>query len=293
MLSSVPSRPDVPSLALLAPRHASIPDSLANVAVDPDRHTDLTAAIQRLRGAVYLEDGAIRADQLEADGRHVQEADDASWHVVSLDADGHVRACARYRPHAPGVAPEDLGVWQSALARDAQWGETLRAAVATEIERARVLGLAYVEVGGWAVCRQRRGTPHAFETAVASYALARALGDCIGITTATVRHCSARVLRKLGGQSLSVAGVELPAYFDPLYGCVMEMLGFDSRALNRRYGAHIDRVFARFAHVPVITPARLVPAQAESPRSLVAAMAALAERLPHFAPQDALVPGAA
>jgi len=292
MLSSASSRPDVPSLALLAPRHASIPNSLANVVVDAERHTDLTAAIQRLRGAVYLEDGAIRADQLAADGRHVQAADEASWHVVSLDGDGHVRACARYRPYAPSVAPEDLGVWQSALARDAHWGETLRAAVAAEIERARVLGLAYVEVGGWAVCRQRRGTPHAFETAVASYALARALGDCIGITTATVRHCSARVLRKLGGRSLVASGVELPAYFDPLYGCVMEMLGFDSRVLNRRYGAHIDRVFARFAHVPVIAPGPTAAAQVEAPRSIVAAMASLADRLPHFASPDAL-PGAA
>ena len=293
MFLGAPPRPDTGSLALLAPRGATIPTSFSTVDVDADRHTRLVTAIQRLRGSVYLEDGAIHAAQLSPDGRHIQAADAQSWHVVSLDDQGDVCACARFRPHADDVTPEDLGVWQSALAQDPHWQSTLRQAIANEIARARALGLSYVEVGGWAVSRLRRGTVHAFETAVSSYALARGLGGCVGITTATVRHCSSRILRKLGGRSLEAGGLQIPSYFDPRYDCEMEILGFDSTTLNRRYGAHIDRLFARFPHVPVIAAAPALPA-VESRHPMVASMAALAERhLPRFIPQEICVPGAA
>lgn len=293
MLFGAPPRPDAGSLALLAPAGAVIPDTFSTVSVDGRQHERLTADIQRLRGSVYVEDGAIHAAQLSPDGRHIQSADLHSWHVVSLDEDGEVCACARYRPHADGVRPEDLGVWESALARDPHWTSTLREAIANEIDRAHALGVAYVEVGGWAVSRLRRGTVHAFETAVGSYALAKGLGGCIGITTATVRHCSSRILRKLGGHSLEVGGVQVPSYFDPRYACEMEILGFDSRSLNRRYGAHIDRLFARFSSVPVIV-APAMPAVVETRPSVLSSMAALVDGFPPpFGSEGIYVPGAA
>jgi hypothetical protein len=294
MTLGAPPRPATGSLMLLAPRHAPVPNAFRTVEVDSDRHEHFTMAIQRLRGSVYMEDGAISQAHLSPDGRHIQDADQHSWHVLSVDEDGNVCACARYRPHAEEVRPEDLGVWQAALAQDPHWQSTLRNAIANEIDRARRLGVAYVEVGGWAVSRLRRGTTHAFETAVSSYALASGLGGCIGITTATVRHCSSRILRKLGGHSLQAAGVQIPSYFDPRYGCEMEILGFDSRSLNRRYGAHIDRMFAKFAGVPVIASAPVF-APAEMRKPVVATMAAaLAEfHLPRFIPQDAYAAGAA
>lgn len=289
MIPGAPSRPATGSLVLLAPRGATVPTSFNTVDVNAGRHADLIAALQRLRGSVYVEDGAIQTAHLSPDGRHVQSADQHSWHVLSLEQDGTVCACARYRPHDDDVAPEDLGVWQSALAQDPLWKSTLREAIANEITSARRMGVAYVEVGGWAVSRLRRGTTHAFETAVSAYALASGLGGCIGITTATVRHCSSRILRKLGGRSLEAAGVQIPSYFDSRYGCEMEILGFDSRSLNRRYGAHIDKMFARFADVPVVAAAPIfVPAETRHP--VVATMAALAGRhLPRFIPQEAYV----
>lgn len=281
-----PSDPPPGTLMLLAPTAASVPDDFRDVEVDADQHAHYLAELQRLRGSVYLEDGAIGPAQLAEDGRHIQDADVHSWHVIAVQPDGSVTACARYRPHPRTVSPEDLGVWQSALAQDEQWQPSLRAAVEHDIELARRSNRSFVEVGGWAVSRLRRGTTHAFDTAVSTYALASGLGGCIGITTATVRHCSARILRKLGGQSLQVAGVALPSYFDPKYGCEMEILRFDSNAPNRRYGAHIDRLAARFLGVPVIA-ARPAPSMlAPSRQPAEASTGLFGDLLPSFLPQE-------
>jgi hypothetical protein len=287
MFFGVPS-PATGSLMLLAPTSDSVPDAFPSVQVDRSQHRHLLAEVQRLRGSVYLDDGAITRAQLSSDGRHVQDADRHSWHVVAVQPDGKVTGCARYRPHASDVRPEDLGIWESALARDPRWRSALREAIAAQIDQATQASLSYVEVGGWAVARSHRGTMHAFETAVSAYALASGLGGCMGITTATVRHCSSRILRKLGGGSLIAGDVTLPSYYDPRYGCEMEILRFDSRTLNRRFGAHVDRVFSRVQAARVITgdaPALDVAVA----RPAVAAMASFAERyFPTFVPQDGL-----
>lgn len=285
MIFGVPP-PPTGSLMLLAPTSDSVPDSFRHAQVDRGQHARLLAEVQRLRGSVYLDDGAITHAQLSSDGRHIQEADRHSWHVVAVQPDGTVTGCARYRPHPNDVSPEELGVWQSALARDPQWQSTLREAIANQIDQARRANLSYVEVGGWAVARAHRGTMHAFETAVSAYALASGLGGCIGITTATVRHCSSRILRKLGGGSLVAGDLTLPSYYDPRYGCEMEILRFDSRTLNRRYRQHVDRVFSRVQSARIIAGDAPV-AGAAAARPAIAAMASFAERyLPRFVPQD-------
>jgi hypothetical protein len=288
MLFGAPLLPATGSLFLLAPTSKTVPETLfRSVQVDRGQHAHLLAAVQRLRGSVYLDDGAITRAQLSSDGRHIQDADRHSWHVVAVQPDGTVTGCARYRPHPRGVRPEDLGIWESALARDPRWRSTLRKAIADQIDQAAQASLSYVEVGGWAVASGHRGTLHAFETAVSAYALASGLGGCMGITTATVRHCSSRILRKLGGASLSARGVTLPSYYDPRYGCEMEILRFDSRTLNRRFGAHVDRVFMRFQSARVIAGDAVAGAAAARPA--VGAVASFAERyFPAFVPQDGL-----
>lgn len=278
--------PATGSLMLLAPTSEVVPDAFRSIRVDRGQHARLLAAVQRLRGSVYLDDGAITPAQLTTDGRHIQEADRHSWHVLSVQPDGTVTGCARYRPHPCDVSPEDLGIWESSLARDPQWGAALREAVANQIDQARRTGLSYVEVGGWAVARTHRGTKHAFETAVSAYALASGLGGCMGITTATVRHCSSRILRKLGGASLVAGSQTLPSYFDPRYGCEMEILRFDSRTLNRRYLPHVNRVFSRFQSARVVAADAPVLNVAVA-RTAVAAVASFAEGcFPAFVPQE-------
>jgi hypothetical protein len=238
--------------ALLAPCDASVPDAFLCVDVDAARHDRILAQLQRLRGRVYLQDGAILPTQLAADGRHRLEVDDHSWHVVSLHPNGEVIACARYRPHDERVRLEDLGVWSSALARHRKWRPMLRQAVEGEIELARRQNVAYAEVGGWAVAEELRFTPQAVDIALSTYALAQSLGGCVGITTATVRNCSSRILRKIGGRPLEVKARQIPAYYDPQYRCDMELLRFESNAPNPKYQARLARVESRLPHIPVV-----------------------------------------
>lgn len=259
------SRPRQSRLMLLAPSAAFVPGCFRSVHVDAERHEDLLAKLQRLRGRVYSQDGAIERAELTVDGRHVQEIDDQSWHVLSVQPNGEVTGCARYRSHDPDVQPEDLGVWHSALAHDERWQEQLRRAVGREIRLARQRKVSYVEVGGWAIAEDLRFTREAADIALSTYALAQAVGGCIGITTATVRNCSSRILRKLGGCSLELGGRLLQTYYDPQYRCDMEILRFDSSAPNPRYQRRIDRLLSGFGRLPVICGAAVM---GESPQDV-------------------------
>jgi hypothetical protein len=236
----------------LAPSEALVPESFPAVDVNPERHDEILAQLQRLRGSVYLHDGAITPAQLTADGRHQLPIDNASWHVVSVQDDGRVLGCARYRAYDKHTQPEHLSAWRSALAGDRTWRGTLHMALESEISLARKRNVDYVEVGGWAIAEDLRFTMEALNIALSTYALAQSIGGCIGLTTATVRNCSSRILRKIGGRSLGLPGCPLPSYFDPQYGCEMELLRFDSHAPNPKYQTRIDDILTRFFELPVV-----------------------------------------
>ena len=67
-----------------------------------------------------------------------------------------------------------------------------------------------------------------------------------------MRHCSASILRRLGGAPLRVGGTAIPSYYDPRYRCEMEILRFDSRRPGARYTALVEAVCERMAEVLVI-----------------------------------------
>ena len=237
---------------LLAPSEALVPESFPAVDVNPERHDEILGQLQRLRGSVYLHDGAITSAQLSSDGRHMLGIDAGSWHVVSVQPDGRVTGCARYRAYGKNAQPEHLSAWRSALAHDRTWRGTLHMALESEISLARKRNVDYVEVGGWAIAEDMRYTMEAMNIALSTYALARSIGGCIGLTTATVRNCSSRILRKIGGRSLGLPGCPLPSYFDPHYGCEMELLRFDSNAPNPKYQTRIDDILGGSFELPVV-----------------------------------------
>lgn len=239
-------------LVLLAPSAAAVPAVFRNVEVDPARHTGILAQIQRLRGLVYLEDGAILPSQLTPDGRHAQSMDAPSWHIASCEPDGEVIGCARYRTHAPGIRPEELAIWRSAAVNHPHRVRELRATIEEDIARARRRQIGFVEVGGWAIAAHRRFSTEAMQVALSTFALARGVGGCIGLTTATVRNCSSKILRKIGGRLLEPGGVPLRAYYDPQYGCEMELLRFDSTLPNPRYDAWIEQLVRSLLDVTVV-----------------------------------------
>jgi hypothetical protein len=251
-LSVSAARPHGSRVILLAPAQAQVPGGFRCVETDPERHAWILGSLQRLRGSVYLNDGAITSSELTADGRHVLDVDDRSWHVVAVQPDGEVTGCARYRSHGRTVRPQDLGLWTAADTQPWAWRRTLYAALEREIRVAQRKRVAYVEVGGWAVAEDRRFMGDALRIALSTYALASMVGGCIGIATATVRNCSSRILRKIGGRALEVSGRALDPYYDPHYRCDMEIIRFDSTAPQPRVQEHIDRIVGEFRDLAVV-----------------------------------------
>jgi hypothetical protein len=248
-------------LVLLAPAGAIIPRSFTRWIVDRSRHAHWLSEAQKVRGSVYFADGALQASQLNEDGRHVQSSDPESWHLLLVDGNGEVQGCARYRHLTGNVAFDDLGVHDAWLARCGQWGPSLRAAVESEIVRAKQLGMAFSEVGGWAIVPERRGTTGALRIAMATFSLARILGGCVGISTATERHRSSSILRRIGGRSLEFGGTRLPSYYDPQYRCQMEVLRFDSRLPESSCRRWVDELSVRLGEVLVVMSAESHRAQ--------------------------------
>jgi hypothetical protein len=241
---------------LLAP-HRVDATFFTNATSDPSRHLQLLAEAQKLRGKTYLEDGAIESWQLSSDGRHVQTADYASWHLLTLDEEGHVAACARYLPHSSSISFSDLGVAHSALAQCPTWGPALREAIEGELASARRRKCSYSELGGWAITEKLRCTTEAIRMALTAYSLSRACGGALGISTVTLRHCSASILRRIGGTPLTAHGVALPSYYDPQYKCDMEILRFESSFLNPRYEMWVDECESHLRNTTVIEPVQV------------------------------------
>jgi hypothetical protein len=246
------------SFVMLAPGGGEIPETFSSVTDDQDQHLSLMNQMQRLRGSIYLRDGAISSSQLDRHGRHRLPDDQDSWHLLRLRDDGSVSGCARILVHPWSVQYSQLRVASSALAMSRAFSRPVKAFMESEIARARRTGQALVEPGGWALAEDLRGSTEALSIVVGALAWAQLVGGAVGFMTATVRHGSASILRRLGGVPIHVKGLPAPAYFDPAYNCEMELLKFDSRNLNPRFGGVLDKMRELLLGAPVIatgTPA--------------------------------------
>jgi hypothetical protein len=239
-------------LMLVAPAKAFL-HSFSHVVCSSRLHAELIAEIQRHRGQIYLEDRAI-ADSDLMDGRHISPLDPVSWHLLTLGTDGMILGCLRLRGYSNRISAEELAVSRCAIARSEKWGERFRASLDRELRSARQAGIAFMEVGGWALHPGVRGTAEALKSVLAGFALIQMLGGALVVSTATRRHQSASILRRLGGEPLAWEGAEIPAYYDPLYGCEMEVIRFDSRSPNPRFEPILRDIYSQIARIPVVCP---------------------------------------
>ena len=237
---------------LLAPAGVTPRGTFRHVTGDSTSRQSLLAEMQRLRGRIYLNDGAISHRELMPDGRHVQAIDDQSWHLLLINNRGRVLGCTRYLQHHASTSYSRLRVRTSALAESERWGEPLRLAVETELASARDVGFSFVEVGGWALDESVRNSTDALRSVLFTYAWSHVIGGCVGLSMATHRNGSAAILRRIGGRPLMWDGAELPPYYDPHYKCEMEVLRFDSRIPSMKYQATIDEMRSEIPSVPVI-----------------------------------------
>jgi len=263
-------------LILLAPPLGCVPDSFRNVDADSARHRALVREMQHLRGRIYLHDGAIERHNLSPDGLHETPEDDKSWHFLILNKEQRVTACVWYLEHENAANVDDLRARTCPLAKMNGWRDRLSKAVVSELTRARRNRLRYAEVGGWAVAPTSRCTSEGLVLALAAYSLGRFFGGALGMTTATVRHGSSRILRRLGGKPLEADGVTVPPYYDPRYKCEMELLRFDSRRPRAKYAGVIELLRQKLADVPVVVAPTgsvvpdFVPATAFTPPAVLA-----------------------
>jgi len=223
---------------LLAPAKAGRIASGTAISEDAELYRHYLSSLQRLRAQSYLQDGAIEPCQIDDQGRFWMEGDELSWHFLLIDGQDETIACLRLLLHSNAVRFEQLRLTHASIANDPHWSMKLRAAVESDLAEARRAGMGYAELGGWAISAEHRCTKAALETLVASYAWGQMVGGCLSCCTATVRHRSAMILRRLGGESLSFDGETIPPYTDPQYGCLMEVLRFDSRVVDGRF-AHL------------------------------------------------------
>ena len=238
-------------LVVLAPAETG-DSTFENVQVEPQVHRMLLNRMQRFRAQIALDEAAIRRDQLTADGRHDLEVDHRSWHLV-LTENERVVGSMRYAAYANTTAYSDLQVRQSWLARTPDLGFDLKHAVEATLEEARRREVHFGEPGGWVLAPELRNTREAIRLALGAFALAWNLGGAVGLCTATQKNNSAAMLRRLGGRPLRTAQGELPAYFEPHYGCEMEVLRFDSWSVNPTYQSAINELSSMLSSdVPVI-----------------------------------------
>jgi hypothetical protein len=120
-----------------------------------------------------------------------------------------------------------------------------------EMKQARNMRISFGEVGGWAVAKSHRWTLEPLRIILAMYGLLQLRGGCAGVATATFRHGSAAILRRIGLSSLCEDGEALPPYYDPHYGCQMEVLRFDSRFPNAKYKDSVNELSNALATAPV------------------------------------------
>jgi hypothetical protein len=265
---------------LLAPQgHTEAP--FAHTVYDGSLHQLLLGSAQRLRGRIYLGDGAIRQEQLSPDGRHVQSVDEASWHLLTVNDRNEVVACIRYHSHKPGVAFPALTLSRSLRDQSSDLAPRVRNAVQAHLSKANKLGLSYVELGGWAVGAELRCTTEAFRMLLAAYALGELFGGALALSTATTKHNSSSILKRIGGKPLMECGIEVPSYFDSHYNCEMELLSFESFAPNPRYAGWVREFKLALLKIPVIS-SESVPTSFESLARLEEAVSSHANVAPQI-----------
>jgi hypothetical protein len=118
-------------------------------------------------------------------------------------------------------------------------------------------GFHFVEAGGWALDESIRHTMEAFRLALGAFAWSGLTGGAIGITTATFRHHSADILRKLGGRPIYDGSTELPRYYDSQYDCDMQILSFETGGYAPRFHSAVVQQTRQLAKSALIcsTPA--------------------------------------
>jgi hypothetical protein len=122
------------------------------------------------------------------------------------------------------------------------------------LEKAAASGAMVFEPGGWATSNEGGSASRGITLACSAWSVFRSYKKpVVALGTATARHASADMLRKLGGTPLIYQGKELPPFHDPFYGCQMELLSFDQHVAPE-YQSVVQELDQFFRTALVIAP---------------------------------------
>jgi hypothetical protein len=234
-----------PRFIVLAPRDAFVPRTFRNRWCDSEIHEQILADMQRMRGRIAVCEGAGRESDLDSQGRHHMHGDEKSWHLIRMGANGDVLGCARILVHSESTTFSSLRLASSAVAKDPQWARQLRWSVETDIAIARKKQWTLLEPGGWVLDERLRGTSEATSIALSAIAWSQMFGECLAFITATVKHGSSSMMRRLGCDSIYFSGNAIPRYYEPGYQSDMELLKIQTRTLNPKF----DSMLAPLRHL--------------------------------------------
>lgn len=236
------------SLCVIPPRNSAAHSSDAGDA----EYEGQISEIQRLRGHIYVKDQAIKKEALDRFGRDCTSFDYANWHIIIRDANGFLCGCIRMCFHPTAAPVNHLALHHSVARMSCNRTAIFAAAIQDFRERASTDNLLFGEVGGWAVSDEFRNTSAAVLLPIAGWALCRSVGDALILGAATSRHRSADILKRIGGFALPLTADQPSTYFDPYFGCEMELLGFDSRLPSPKYARLIDDTVALVSQMEAV-----------------------------------------
>ena len=189
------------TLCLLAPVGAPLA-GFQNVIHDTDQYQNLLSETQRLRGQVYLDDGAISNDDLDSQQRYVVKDDSLSWHILLRNADCQVVGVSRMRlfPHKDGPAPFDQLHAVSIIERAPEsvrdsYRNILHQYVMDAYEKVPY----FIECGGLALLPEARLSRGVVLLISSICAMSRFQGGGLGVAAATERNGFSSILRRSFG----------------------------------------------------------------------------------------------
>jgi hypothetical protein len=238
---------------------ASVPSAFRGASCAPEVHDDLLRRVQRLRGRIAVEEGALRSWQLTPDGRDLSPLDVRAWHLLTLESDGTVAGCMRMLVHPENTSFDSLTLSHTSMAACPIRGKLLRSAVHSEIRHASRIGASLVEAGGWVLHESLRRSTAGARLALAVWAWSRLMGGTVGLATATLRNHSSDMLSRIGGRALAHEGRDFQPYYEPKYGCEIQLMRFDSWVYEPRYAAIVENLCAELSDTPVISVEATLP----------------------------------
>jgi hypothetical protein len=218
---------------------------------DPQQRQTRLEQIQRFRGKIYCEDGAIRPWDLDENECHRVDLDNHSWHFFILNARHEMTGCLRVAHYDGFPEVNRLKVKETLGRLHPEISEKYRKAIGAFLHESLEKGWSsFAEIGGWAVHKSAQNCK-ALLLICAGWALA-GLFDFVVLATAARRNNSSRILRRMGGFSLVHENTELGPVYDPYYACEIEIMGFEPTKIHPRFEDSVQVLKTHFQESMVV-----------------------------------------